>query len=121
MDLVDVPETPCTCGGRFRLDVQYLMDARRFGCSGLPVLWRCSMCGRSLTDRPVDPARVGEPALPETANDPCGEALLDELTGESQPSSVPSLPSPGKASRKRRTPSRQTRSRARRPNSRQRR
>ncbi len=115
MELIDAPDSPCVCGGRFRLDIQYLMDARRFGFSDLPLLWRCSMCGRSLTNRPVAAGRVGEPGH-QDANDPCGEALLDELTGEAQPSSV-SWSSRGKAGRKPRTPSRETRSRARRSNS----
>ena len=42
----------CACGGRFRLDVQYLFDARRYCVLGqVPILWRCRMCGRSLIDQ----------------------------------------------------------------------
>ncbi len=113
MELIEAPETSCICGGRFRLDVQYLLDARRFGFSDLPVLWRCSMCGRSLTDRPATPPR-GETAIPDAAeNDPCGEDLLDEATGalETSPDSRPTRVKIGRTPRR---PSRAARSRPRR-------
>ena len=56
MSILETPMALCSCGGRFRFDAQYLMDARRFGVAlHTPILWRCSMCGRSLT-------RAGRPS-----------------------------------------------------------
>jgi len=44
------PRPHCFCGGTFRLDTQYLVDAERYALTRhVPVLWRCQMCGRSLT------------------------------------------------------------------------
>ena len=31
MSILETPMALCSCGGRFRFDAQYLMDARRFG------------------------------------------------------------------------------------------
>ena len=81
MSILETPTALCSCGGRFRFDAQYLMDARRFAVTPyMPILWRCSMCGRSLTQaRRPSPEYGFAPEAPRPEKDSCGEALLERL------------------------------------------
>jgi len=84
MSILETPMALCSCGGRFRFDAQYLMDARHFGVAlHTPILWRCSLCGRSLTraGRP-SPDYGFAPEAPRPETDSCGEALLERLADE---------------------------------------
>jgi hypothetical protein len=78
MRLLDPPTEQCVCGGWYRLDVQYLIDAERFSIRDIPVLWRCNLCGRSLTSEGRHVGHLVVSTTPE--RDPCGESLLDQLT-----------------------------------------
>ena len=81
MSPLETPTALCSCGGRFRFDAQYLMDARRFAVAlHMPILWRCSMCGRSLSQaRRSSPEYRFAPEAPRPEKDSCGEALLERL------------------------------------------
>ena len=80
MATLERPTALCSCGGRFRFDAQYLMDARRFAVTlHMPLLWRCSMCGRSLNQARPSPEYGFAPEAPRPEEDPCGEALLERL------------------------------------------
>jgi hypothetical protein len=94
---IQPPTERCICGGRFRLDVQYLIDAQRFSLKDIPDPWRCTMCGRSLTNQRRPHAGRGswEPARAER-QDPCGESLLDEIAARPGPRPQPPLPRPGR-------------------------
>ena len=84
MSTLETPTALCSCGGRFRFDGQYLMDARRFAVTlQVPILWRCSMCGRSLTQARRPSLEYGfAPQAPCPEKDSCGEALLERLADE---------------------------------------
>ena len=80
MSTLETPTALCSCGGRFRFDTQYLMDARRFAATlHMPLLWRCSMCGRSLSQARPSLEYGFAPEAPRSEKDSCGEALLERL------------------------------------------
>jgi hypothetical protein len=55
----------CRCGGQFRVDGQFLVDAERFGFLGkAPMAWRCCMCGRTRLEPVPGGAGASRAAAP---------------------------------------------------------
>jgi hypothetical protein len=104
------PRLHCFCGGTYRLDTQYLVDAERYALTRhVPILWRCQMCGRSLV-------RAGEAAFGANLKTPSPLAARKPLPGEVLPAGDDAGPAgqrPGEARSATARPSRPGRARAR--------